>query len=374
LSEKLWYKVARNIVKAGAFPFPITDTLFEFLKTIITEEQAEFLLMFTNPSMTLEQIKKKVKDKANVDESSIKKMLNDLMDNGIITGTISRSTGEKVYRLMGPFPGIFEYTLMRGKTDEKHKRFAKLAEKLFSELSEKAQKNYESISVLYKQALAIDRTIPVEKEIQVGTESVMPYEALEPYFKEYGAKENRNGIALIHCYCRHEKDLLNDPCKLNAPKLNCFLLDKSAQFAIEHKFGVPISAEEALRLCKEAEDYGLVHKVFHVHSDPKLGLEAMCNCCKCCCGIFQLYQRGVMPYHTISSYLANINQELCVGCGTCVQKCPIEAIELSETIANVEENKCLGCGICAHFCPENAIHLKRTGPRDVFVPLKKINN
>ena len=366
MSEKFWYKVARTVVKAGGLPFPITDGLIKFLQNVITEEQAEFLLIFKKPSLSMDQIKAKT----DLDDVALDKVLNELMYNGVIVSAPSRSTGIMIYRLMGPYPGIFEYSLMRGETNEKSKRFAKLAEKLFEDLSEQAQNNIESLSKIFKQAPAFDRTLPVEKELDVGEEAVLPYEELEKYFEEYGEKEN--GIALIHCYCRHEKDLLNDPCKLKAPKLNCFLLDKSAQFGIKYNFGKPVSKEEALRLCREAEDYGLVHKAIHVHNDPNRGLEAICNCCKCCCGIFQFYHRGIMPFHTISSYIAEVNVDDCIGCGTCVEKCPMEALDLEDNIAVLDKDKCIGCGVCAHHCPEEAITLERTGPRDVFVPMKKI--
>ncbi|MFX1392893.1 MAG: 4Fe-4S binding protein [Promethearchaeota archaeon] len=365
MSEKLWYKVARTIVKAGAFPFPITDTLIEFIQTVITEEQAKFLLVYKKPSLNLEQIKAKI----DMNEEAIIKMLNELMDNGIVIGAPSRRTGVMVYRLMGPYPGIFEYSLMKGITDDKHKRLAELADRLFDELGTQSQKNYESISKLYKQVPAVDRTIPVEKEVETGTEIIIPYEEIEKYIEEYGKEENN--IAVAHCYCRHEHDLLNDPCKLGAPKLNCFLFDKSANFVIEHGFASPITKEEALKIFREAEDYGLVHKVFHVHSDPKQGIEAICNCCKCCCGIFQMYLRGVTPFHTISSYISRISLDKCIGCGTCVEKCPLEAIDLYDSVAIVNEESCIGCGICAHHCPEEAIHLERIGPRDVYIPLKK---
>ncbi len=364
--DKLWYKAARTIVKAGAFPFPITETLIEFLQTIINEDQAKFLLIFKKRSLSIDQIKART----DLDENSLNKMLNDLMVNGVIIKAPSRSTGIMVYRLMGPYPGILEYSLMRGKTNDKYKRLARLAEKIFSELSAKAQKNYESISKLYRQVPAVDRTIPVEKEVDVGTEAVLPYEELEKYFEEYGKEENN--IAVANCYCRHERELLNEPCKLKAPKLNCFLLDKSAQFAIEYGFANPISKVEAMKLCREAEDYGLVHKAFHIHSDPQKGLEAICNCCKCCCGIIQMYYRGIKPFHTISSYIAKINEDDCIGCETCIEKCPMEALSLENAISVVDENKCIGCGVCAHHCPEEAIHLERTGFRDVYIPLKKI--
>jgi len=192
MSEKFWYKVARTIVKAGGLPFPITDGLIKFLQNVITEEQANFLLIFKKPSLSMDQIKAKT----DLDDAALDKILNELMHNGIVVSAPSRSTGIMVYRLMGPFPGIFEYSLMRGETNEKSKRFAELAENLFEELSEQAQNNIESLSKLFRQAPAIDRTLPVEKELEVGEEEVLPYEELEKYFEEYGEKEN--GIALIH--------------------------------------------------------------------------------------------------------------------------------------------------------------------------------
>ncbi|GAJ02295.1 unnamed protein product, partial [marine sediment metagenome] len=61
---------------------------------------------------------------------------------------------------------------------------------------------------------------------------------------------------------------------------------------------------------------------------PELDEEAICNCCKCCCGIFSLFWNGVMPYHCYTSYLAKVIDDICIGCGTCVEKCPMEAIDL----------------------------------------------
>ncbi|GAG76521.1 unnamed protein product [marine sediment metagenome] len=40
-SEKIWYKAARTIVKAGQLPMVVNETLLELLKMIMTDEQAE---------------------------------------------------------------------------------------------------------------------------------------------------------------------------------------------------------------------------------------------------------------------------------------------------------------------------------------------
>ncbi|MBY8983883.1 MAG: 4Fe-4S binding protein [Candidatus Lokiarchaeota archaeon] len=360
MNDKLWNGVAKNIVKAGVFPVAISNSLIEILQELLTEEQAKFVLVFKKSSMTLEQIKQET----DMDEDSILQMLETLMYNGIIIGAMSRSAKVMVYRLMGPFPGIFEYTNLRGETDEKHVKLAKLFEKMHSERNEMTPEIYEAMKETFKTMPPTDRTLPVEKEVEVGTESVMPFEDVSKYIEEY------DDIALAHCYCRHHKDLVNDPCKLGASKQNCFLLDKSAVFAIEKEFGRRISKEEALNILREAEDQGLVHKVFHVHSDVNRGIEAICNCCKCCCGIIGMYRGGAMPLHTVSSYLAEVDEELCVGCGTCLEMCPMETIYAKDNIAIVDIDKCIGCGVCAHHCPEEAIHLKRTGPRDVIIPPK----
>ncbi|MFX1375750.1 MAG: indolepyruvate ferredoxin oxidoreductase subunit alpha [Promethearchaeota archaeon] len=364
MSDKLWNKVARTIVKAGVFPVPVSDGLIELLQELISEKQAKFLLVFKKPSLTLEQIKQKT----GMDEDSILEMLDLLMYNGIIIGTKSKSSGKNIYRLMGPFPGIFEYTNLRGETDEKHIKLAKLFQKLFSERTRMNETNYETMINTYKSLPPTDRTLPVETEVEVGTEAVLPFEDIKKYVEEY------DDIALAHCYCRHHKDLLDDPCKLGASKNNCFLFDKSAVFAIEKNFGHRISKGEAIQIFKEAENQGLVHKVFHVHSDINRGIEAICNCCKCCCGIIGMYRRGVMPLHTVSSYLAKIDEELCVGCGTCLEMCPMDTIFAENNKAIVDQKKCIGCGICAHHCPEDAIELNRTGPREVFIPPEKVKS
>ncbi len=362
MTDKFWYKVARTVIKAGVFPVPISDLLIELLQTLITEEHAKFILIFKKPSMTFDEIKQKIE----IEEQEIIKMLDNLMYNGVIVGTRSRSTGVMVYRLMGLYPGIFEYTFLRGGTSEREKKLAVLFEKLFGEITKGTQKNYDSIIEVFKNLPPTDRTLPVEKEVEVGTETVMPFEEIKKYVEEY------DDIALVHCYCRHAKDLINDPCKLGASKNNCFLFDKSAIYGIEQGFGRPVSNEEAIKILREAENEGLVHKVFHVHSDTNRGIEAICNCCKCCCGMISMYYRGAAPIHTMSSYLAHVDEDICIGCGTCVEKCPMETIDLEDGIAIVDEDKCIGCGVCAHHCPEEAIHLERTGPRHVFIPPKKV--
>jgi ferredoxin len=49
--------------------------------------------------------------------------------------------------------------------------------------------------------------------------------------------------------------------------------------------------------------------------------------------------------------------ETCVGCGTCVSECPVDAISEGEPYA-IDAGACVDCGQCADICPVDAIYRK----------------
>jgi heterodisulfide reductase subunit A-like polyferredoxin len=65
----------------------------------------------------------------------------------------------------------------------------------------------------------------------------------------------------------------------------------------------------------------------------------------------------------IEATVANVNEDICRGCGICVEVCPYKAIELKEvdrfghkiTVATVNEALCKGCGSCSAACLNGAI-------------------
>ena len=129
-----------------------------------------------------------------------------------------------------------------------------------------------------------------------------------------------------------------------------------------------MSKEEAKRILIDVEEEGLVHKTFHDECNVELKENTLCNCCKCCCILFQTYYRGIISFRTITSHSVKVDESKCIGCGICVEKCPIEAISLIDGKACDDENKCIGCGVCVHHCPENARSLMQTEQREVYLP------
>jgi len=61
MSEKIWYKAAKIIVRASGNPlFQANETLVEILQTLITEEEVNFLLNFRKPILTIQELKEKL--------------------------------------------------------------------------------------------------------------------------------------------------------------------------------------------------------------------------------------------------------------------------------------------------------------------------
>jgi len=68
-----------------------------------------------------------------------------------------------------------------------------------------------------------------------------------------------------------------------------------------------------------------------------------------------------------------LNEELCKGCGYCVEFCPREVFGGSDELSRKavvppevkDEARCTDCGLCAMLCPELAISVEtREGKAD----------
>jgi heterodisulfide reductase subunit A len=66
--------------------------------------------------------------------------------------------------------------------------------------------------------------------------------------------------------------------------------------------------------------------------------------------------------------VANIDEEVCAGCGLCESSCEFGALVLDarRKVMTVNEALCRGCGACSALCPSGANQLRNTTEKQVF--------
>ena len=63
--------------------------------------------------------------------------------------------------------------------------------------------------------------------------------------------------------------------------------------------------------------------------------------------------------------VAEVQEDLCSGCGICAPQCPYGAITVDE-VAHVNEILCEGCGTCVAACPSGALTFRNVGDEQIL--------
>ena len=80
--------------------------------------------------------------------------------------------------------------------------------------------------------------------------------------------------------------------------------------------------EQALALAQRAEEDGMVLQPENTQ-DPHF----ICCCCGCCCGVLVSAKKLPRPAEYFdANYFAEVDEDLCVECGTCQDRCAMDAI------------------------------------------------
>ncbi len=203
------------------------------------------------------------------------------------------------------------------------------------------------------------RTIPVHESITVKN-VILPYEHIDEILAAH------HTFAVANCICRQEMRLIGHDC--GKPLETCLAFDGGADYIVTAGRGRYITQEEALEIVRKGEDAGLV---LQPGNDRNSGF--MCMCCGCCCGVLRSLKMNTSPARMTSSpFYAVLDRDACGGCGTCLDRCQMDALSLPDGVAELNLERCIGCGLCVTTCPNDALSLarkpesqQRSVPKDV---------
>lgn len=259
---------------------------------------------------------------------------------------LKQASGESTTYQLNPFiVGSYEATMFRLQGDDAH-RFAHLVEAYLSQSS--------VLAGIMGSSPALQRAVPAHGSVR--TEWILPYDDVKAFL------DGAVSFALIDCVCRKQQDLLGDR-KCDFPLRTCL------QFSPRERPRTPysVSREEALAALDEFEKLGLVHTVSNVEA----GINYVCNCCGCCCGLLRaLMETGMKGSVACANYYATIDAAACSGCGGCEARCQVKAISVQDGAAVVDRGRCIGCGLCVSGCTAGAAKLALKPAGEIVEPPK----
>lgn len=320
----------------NGFPSTRSGVELKLLAKLFTPDEADLA-----STMSLKhQSVKMIAENSGLDEFKVKPLLISMVKKGLTDLRKEEGTG-LTFGLIPFVVGFYER--QNAKID---KEFAELFEKYYHEV----------FHIPMSTDPSVQRIIPVEKTIPVNID-VMPYEKASTYL------DKAKSWGVLNCICRIQKRLIGQGC--DHPLETC-LVFSSRPGAFDKLEDIrSITHEEALSILAEADRAGLVHSTSNTRDE----VNYICNCCICSCGVLRsIAEYGSKNSMARSDFYASVNEILCSGCETCVDRCQFNAISIKDGISVIDLLNCYGCGLCVTTCPEEAICLRLKTPEEQVPP------
>ena len=337
IAKKLEYKSQSYPKNENGEP---TETYLKYLSLMYEPKIAKIvkeLPVFPN-MMSIAKLSKKI----DIDKNTLSEILKEPSKRGFII-----NIGKQYSQPMPLFIYDMPFILKKNYEDNKNEaiKFAELSHQFYE------KEGYYKTWQNSRKGTPRMRVLTVSEEVEPDRE-ILPIEEV------YSVIDKWEDFAVIPCPCRMRAELEGiRECKDKYPIHNCILLGPNAKAVLE--MGDPIiknaTKEEIKELTRKAAEIGLVHCTDNTAENTAI----LCACCECCCGMLKGLTRLDNPRAIAkANFLSKIDEDLCVACGTCVERCKFDAITINDH-AIVNSDKCVGCALCAVTCPEKAITMVR---------------
>lgn len=208
------------------------------------------------------------------------------------------------------------------------------------------------------EIIVVPNTININKKIESEGSEFLPTAIIKEVIKR-----SEDIVIMNSCLCRTSNN-----CQDYPQDIGCIFLGPTSRKIPEH-IGKKATVEEALAQVDMADEAGLSHIIGRNKIDtvwmnirPGKGLLTICHCCPCCC-LWKVYPN---LDNSISDKLekldgisVELHEENCRLCKACLKgACMFQAIGLENGKITINNDICRGCGLCVNACKFDAITIK----------------
>ena len=334
--EKSVYRELQQSLDKLPISYPATESGVEIriLKRLFSPEKALIASKLEFSPKSLNKIYSELEND-DIPLERVEKSLDEMYTEGLIVRVIKGKNEEEIksYIASAFVLGFYEFQMN------------KMTAEFIHDVDQYFEEAY--MGELNKTKIPQLRTIPIEREIGIERD-VSSYDDFRHYLDNCGEP-----IVLNECICRKKNDIIGKSCEKTDLRESCFSFRSAGMAYIKRGLGRIITKEKALEIIEQAEKEGLVLQAGNSQRPMSL-----CTCCGCCCNLLVNEKRFDAPAQYFgSNYFAQVDQDLCTGCGVCEERCQMDAIEIIDDISTIDLDRCIGCGVCVPTCPEDAIEL-----------------